>query len=180
MHVLSTPPAFVLSQDQTLHNTLWNRRFGSSYLLFRNYFDFSDPSSLQRCDPHIHLVCYSVFKVPCRFRRLNSNSTKKRGCQPPFFIFCFRVKCKSNFPFSGDKWNLLFHKDFINQTLSVIIILCAHGGKGCTHEMQTVILGRQENHSIGHRKPTVQNNHCAPVRKTPQHHCQRKTPTPYL
>jgi len=88
-----------------------------------------DPSSLQRCDPHIHLVCYSVFKVPCRFRRLNYNSTKKRGCQPPFFIFCFRVKCKSNFPFSGDKWNLLFHKDFINQTLSVIIILCAHGGK---------------------------------------------------
>ena len=44
LHVLSTPPAFVLSQDQTLHKVLWKSRFGSS-LLFRNYMTWSVPVS---------------------------------------------------------------------------------------------------------------------------------------
>jgi hypothetical protein len=63
LHVLSTPPAFVLSQDQTLHKSF----YGKADLALLCCFEINDLVHLcfQRCDPHIHLVsCYSVFKVP--------------------------------------------------------------------------------------------------------------------
>ena len=38
--MLGTPPAFVLSQDQTLHNILTESRFGSFFFVAWNLFDF--------------------------------------------------------------------------------------------------------------------------------------------
>ena len=37
LHVLSTPPAFVLIQDQTLHDTMERALFGSSLLIVCSY-----------------------------------------------------------------------------------------------------------------------------------------------
>ena len=63
LHVLSTPPAFVLSQDQTLHKSFMEKPIWLFFVVSKLY----DLVHL-RCrkwDPHIYLVsCYSVFKVP--------------------------------------------------------------------------------------------------------------------
>ena len=75
LHVLSTPPAFVLSQDQTLHD---DRSFGSIYFLP------CSNSLLGIATSHIGLIrslyC-SVFKEPSLFKRLDYLTTFISFCQ---------------------------------------------------------------------------------------------------
>ena len=75
LHVLSTPPAFVLSQDQTLHD----RSF-----VWLDYFLPCSNSLLGITTSHIGLIrslyC-SVFKEPSLFKRLNYLTTFREVCQ---------------------------------------------------------------------------------------------------
>ena len=81
LHVLSTPPAFVLSQDQTLHD----RSF-----VWLDYFLPCSNSLLGIATSHIGLIrslyC-SVFKEPSLFKRLDYLTTFKEVCQMFFEIF---------------------------------------------------------------------------------------------
>ena len=83
LHVLSTPPAFVLSQDQTLHD---DRSFGSIYFLP------CSNSLLGIATSHIGLIrslyC-SVFKEPSLFKRLDYLTTFVEVCQMIFFEIFF-------------------------------------------------------------------------------------------
>ena len=78
LHVLSTPPAFVLSQDQTLHN----RSF-----VWLDYFLPCSNSLLGIATSHIGLIrslyC-SVFKEPSLFKRLDYLTTFEEVCQMIF------------------------------------------------------------------------------------------------
>ena len=84
LHVLSTPPAFVLSQDQTLHD----RSF-----VWLDYFLPCSNSLLGIATSHIGLIrslyC-SVFKEPSLFKRLDYLTTFKEVCQM-FFEIIFKV-----------------------------------------------------------------------------------------
>ena len=84
LHVLSTPPAFVLSQDQTLHD----RSF-----VWLDYFLPCSNSLLGIATSHIGLIrslyC-SVFKEPSLFKRLDYLTTFISFCQMFFEIF-FKV-----------------------------------------------------------------------------------------
>ena len=75
LHVLSTPPAFVLSQDQTLHD----RSF-----VWLDYFLPCSNSLLGIATSHIGLIrslyC-SVFKEPSLFKRLDYLTTFREVCQ---------------------------------------------------------------------------------------------------
>ena len=75
LHVLSTPPAFVLSQDQTLHD----RSF-----VWLDYFLPCSNSLLGIATSHIGLIrslyC-SVFKEPSLFKRLDHLTTFREVCQ---------------------------------------------------------------------------------------------------
>ena len=75
LHVLSTPPAFVLSQDQTLHD----RSF-----VWLDYFLPCSNSLLGIATSHIGLIrslyC-SVFKEPSLFKRLDYLTTFISFCQ---------------------------------------------------------------------------------------------------
>ena len=81
LHVLSTPPAFVLSQDQTLHD----RSF-----VWLDYFLPCSNSLLGIATSHIGLIrslyC-SVFKEPSLFKRLDYLTTFISFCQMFFEIF---------------------------------------------------------------------------------------------
>ena len=81
LHVLSTPPAFVLSQDQTLHD----RSF-----VWLDYFLPCSNSLLGIATSHIGLIrslyC-SVFKEPSLFKRLDYLTTFEEVCQMFFEIF---------------------------------------------------------------------------------------------
>ena len=83
LHVLSTPPAFVLSQDQTLHD----RSF-----VWLDYFLPCSNSLLGIATSHIGLIrslyC-SVFKEPSLFKRLDYLTTFKEVCQMIFFKIFF-------------------------------------------------------------------------------------------
>ena len=83
LHVLSTPPAFVLSQDQTLHD----RSF-----VWLDYFLPCSNSLLGIATSHIGLIrslyC-SVFKEPSLFKRLDYLTTFKEVCQMIFFEIFF-------------------------------------------------------------------------------------------
>ena len=83
LHVLSTPPAFVLSQDQTLHD----RSF-----VWLDYFLPCSNSLLGIATSHIGLIrslyC-SVFKEPSLFKRLNYPTTFVEVCQMIFFEIFF-------------------------------------------------------------------------------------------
>ena len=86
LHVLSTPPAFVLSQDQTLHD----RSF-----VWLDYFLPCSNSLLGIATSHIGLIrslyC-SVFKEPSLFKRLDYLTTFAEVCQMIFFeIFCIAL-----------------------------------------------------------------------------------------
>ena len=78
LHVLSTPPAFVLSQDQTLHD----RSF-----VWLDYFLPCSNSLLGIATSHIGLIrslyC-SVFKEPSLFKRLDYLTTFVEVCQMIF------------------------------------------------------------------------------------------------
>ena len=78
LHVLSTPPAFVLSQDQTLHD----RSF-----VWLDYFLPCSNSLLGITTSHIGLIrslyC-SVFKEPSLFKRLDYLTTFREVCQMIF------------------------------------------------------------------------------------------------
>ena len=78
LHVLSTPPAFVLSQDQTLHD----RSF-----VWLDYFLPCSNSLLGIATSHISLIrslyC-SVFKEPSLFKRLYYLTTFEEVCQMIF------------------------------------------------------------------------------------------------
>ena len=78
LHVLSTPPAFVLSQDQTLHD----RSF-----VWLDYFLPCSNSLLGIATSHIGLIrslyC-SVFKEPSLFKRLDYLTTFREVCQMIF------------------------------------------------------------------------------------------------
>ena len=78
LHVLSTPPAFVLSQDQTLHDRLFVRL---------DYFLPCSNSLLGIATSHIGLIrslyC-SVFKEPSLFKRLDYLTTFVEVCQMIF------------------------------------------------------------------------------------------------
>ena len=78
LHVLSTPPAFVLSQDQTLHD----RSF-----VWLDYFLPCSNSLLGIATSHIGLIrslyC-SVFKEPSLFKRLGYLTTFVEVCQMIF------------------------------------------------------------------------------------------------
>ncbi len=67
LHVLSTPPAFVLSQDQTLHKSFMEKPIWLFFFVVSKLYDLVH-LRCRKWDPHIYLVsCYSVFKVPrCR------------------------------------------------------------------------------------------------------------------
>ena len=75
LHVLSTPPAFVLSQDQTLHDRLF---------VWLDYFLPCSNSLLGIATSHIGLIrslyC-SVFKEPSLFKRLDYLTTFVEVCQ---------------------------------------------------------------------------------------------------
>ena len=81
LHVLSTPPAFVLSQDQTLHDRLF---------VWLDYFLPCSNSLLGIATSHIGLIrslyC-SVFKEPSLFKRLDYLTTFISFCQMFFQIF---------------------------------------------------------------------------------------------
>ena len=83
LHVLSTPPAFVLSQDQTLHD----RSF-----IWLDYFLPCSNSLLGIATSHIGLIrslyC-SVFKEPSLFKRLDYLTTFISFCQM-FFLKSFQ------------------------------------------------------------------------------------------
>ena len=86
LHVLSTPPAFVLSQDQTLHDRLF---------VWLDYFLPCSNSLLGIATSHIGLIrslyC-SVFKEPSLFKRLDYLTTFVEVCQMIFFeIFCIAL-----------------------------------------------------------------------------------------
>ena len=88
LHVLSTPPAFVLSQDQTLHD----RSF-----VWLDYFLPCSNSLLGIATSHIGLIrslyC-SVFKEPSLFKRLDYLTTFVEVCQMIFlksFSLLFRT-----------------------------------------------------------------------------------------
>ena len=85
LHVLSTPPAFVLSQDQTLHD----RSF-----VWLDYFLPCSNSLLGIATSHIGLIrslyC-SVFKEPSLFKRLDYLTTFISFCQMFFEIFCITL-----------------------------------------------------------------------------------------
>ena len=88
LHVLSTPPAFVLSQDQTLHD----RSF-----VWLDYFLPCSNSLLGIATSHIGLIrslyC-SVFKEPSLFKRLDYFTTFEEVCQMIFlesFSLLFRT-----------------------------------------------------------------------------------------
>ena len=78
LHVLSTPPAFVLSQDQTLHDRLF---------VWLDYFLPCSNSLLGIATSHIGLIrslyC-SVFKEPSLFKRLDYLTTFVEVCQMIF------------------------------------------------------------------------------------------------
>ena len=78
LHVLSTPPAFVLSQDQTLHD----RSF-----VWLDFFLPCSNSLLGIATSHIGLIrslyC-SVFKEPSLFKRLDYLTTFEEVCQMIF------------------------------------------------------------------------------------------------
>ena len=84
LHVLSTPPAFVLSQDQTLHDRLF---------VWLDYFLPCSNSLLGIATSHIGLIrslyC-SVFKEPSLFKRLDYLTTFVEVCQM-FFEIIFKV-----------------------------------------------------------------------------------------
>ena len=84
LHVLSTPPAFVLSQDQTLHD----RSF-----VWLDYFLPCSNSLLGITTSHIGLIrslyC-SVFKEPSLFKRLDYLTTFREVCQMIFQIIFHR------------------------------------------------------------------------------------------
>ena len=90
LHVLSTPPAFVLSQDQTLHD----RSF-----VWLDYFLPCSNSLLGIATSHIGLIrslyC-SVFKEPSLFKRLDYLTTFISFCQMFFEIF-FKVSFSFGF-----------------------------------------------------------------------------------
>ena len=77
LHVLSTPPAFILSQDQTLRSFPYAFAFISPYFTLRSSLTLL-PSTLQllRC-------CGSPF---CRNRRIQD-----------YTVFIILVKCKTRF-----------------------------------------------------------------------------------
>ena len=83
LHVLSTPPAFVLSQDQTLHDRLF---------VWLDYFLPCSNSLLGIATSHIGLIrslyC-SVFKEPSLFKRLDYLTTFVEVCQMIFFEIFF-------------------------------------------------------------------------------------------
>ena len=85
LHVLSTPPAFVLSQDQTLHD----RSF-----VWLDYFLPCSNSLLGIATSHIGLIrslyC-SVFKEPSLFKRLDYLITFVEVCQMIFLKSFFKV-----------------------------------------------------------------------------------------
>ena len=85
LHVLSTPPAFVLSQDQTLHD----RSF-----VWLDYFLPCSNSLLGIATSHIGLIrslyC-SVFKEPSLFKRLDYLTTFVEVCQMIFFEIFFNA-----------------------------------------------------------------------------------------
>ena len=85
LHVLSTPPAFVLSQDQTLHDRLF---------VWLDYFLPCSNSLLGIATSHIgfisSLYC-SVFKEPSLFKRLDYLTTFKEVCQMIFLKSFFKV-----------------------------------------------------------------------------------------
>ena len=85
LHVLSTPPAFVLSQDQTLHD----RSF-----VWLDYFLPCSNSLLGIATSHIGLIrslyC-SVFKEPSLFKRLDYLTTFISFCQMFFLKSFFKV-----------------------------------------------------------------------------------------
>ena len=85
LHVLSTPPAFVLSQDQTLHD----RSF-----VWLDYFLPCSNLLLGIATSHIGLIrslyC-SVFKEPSLFKRLDYLTTSIPFCQMFFFEIFFKI-----------------------------------------------------------------------------------------
>ena len=92
LHVLSTPPAFVLSQDQTLHD----RSF-----VWLDYFLPCSNSLLGIATSHIGLIrslyC-SVFKEPSLFKRLDYLTTFREVCQIIFLKSFFEISCSSDLP----------------------------------------------------------------------------------
>ena len=92
LHVLSTPPAFVLSQDQTLHDRLF---------VWLDYFLPCSNSLLGIATSHIGLIrslyC-SVFKEPSLFKRLDYLTTFREVCQMVFLKSFFEILCPSDLP----------------------------------------------------------------------------------
>ena len=95
LHVLSTPPAFVLSQDQTLHD----RSF-----VWLDYFLPCSNSLLGIATSHIGLIrslyC-SVFKEPSLFKRLDYLTTFRDVCQIIFRIIFHRSSEQGRFISDG-------------------------------------------------------------------------------
>ena len=85
LHVLSTPPAFVLSQDQTLHDR--------SFVWLDCFLPCSN-SLLGIATSHIGLIrslyC-SVFKEPSLFKRLDYLTTFDEVCQIIFLNYFFEA-----------------------------------------------------------------------------------------
>ena len=90
LHVLSTPPAFILSQDQTLQFRSFSARgrlwTSSSSFLFRNFSSSHD----RRSDPRarsqsLTLPLFSFQRTGPTLRAKPDSTTASGACQPPFF-----------------------------------------------------------------------------------------------
>ena len=91
LHVLGTPPAFVLSQDQTLQYTLLKNRLALNYLI-QNFVCLAHLLSAFALSKLARTFAFSWFLFSFQgaavFRRLVYNSTYLNLCQHFFEKFC--------------------------------------------------------------------------------------------
>ena len=126
LHVLGTPPAFILSQDQTLHLISSSIVTASRCLSYINLLTF-----VVSCN--VSISC-SVFKeLPhCPFEQCSMSISSSRFlCQHVFRFFCFCLQiyclCTSfNQAKEKDKNKIIFQITFISYLFSFSYIVFSH------------------------------------------------------
>ena len=130
LHVLGTPPAFILSQDQTLHLISSSIVTASRCLSYINLLTF-----VVSCN--VSISC-SVFKeLPhCPFEQCSMSISSSRFlCQHVFcfflcfFCFCLQIYClctSCNQAKEKDKNKIIFQITFISYLFSFSYIVFSH------------------------------------------------------
>ena len=110
LHVLSTPPAFVLSQDQTLQFDILNRFPGSLYKRAHNSKNYENSSNDLTKEANLGPFagcCYSVFKDHHPLRQTTAGAAVRNRAEQhtlPYtthsvnLIFCPQSSLASNPP----------------------------------------------------------------------------------